>query len=452
MLTLPNDIMPIIGAFRQVFSERVWDWAQILLVGSILAPHIRTVTSALRVMGLSQDKQFQNFHRVLNRAKWSGLTASKILLGLLIAAFIASDVPLLLGADETLERRRGKHITAKSVFRDAVRSSKKHTVYSFGLRWISLMLLVPVPWSRRAWALPFLTVLAPSAKTNAAHGQRHKTSIDWIGQMIRVVRHWQPTRALVLVVDGGLAAVKLGWKCLRCAHPVTYISRLRFDAALHDRPGPQPKGKRGKKPAKGKRQLSLAKRLSAAETHWEKGDVPWYGGEQRSVEIATGTALWYTPGYAPLPLRWVIVRDPAGKFEPCALFGTDQNVGGWDILRWFILRWNVEVTFEEVRAQMGVETQRQWSALAIARTTPLLLGLFSLVTLLAHHLTINQSLPMRTAAWYGKAEPTYADAIALVRRHLWTSMKFVNSPAPTPSLVIPSTLFNGLLDTVCYAR
>jgi hypothetical protein len=163
MLTLPNDIMPVIGAFRQVFSERVWDWAQILLVGSILAPHMRTVTSALRVMGLSHDQQFQNFHRVLNRAKWSGLVASKILLGLLVAAFVFSGVPLVIGADETLERRRGKHIAAKSVFRDAVRSSKKHIVYSFGLRWVSLMLLVPVPWSSRAWALPFLTVLALSS-------------------------------------------------------------------------------------------------------------------------------------------------------------------------------------------------------------------------------------------------------------------------------------------------
>jgi len=452
MLTLPNDIMLIIGAFRQVFSERVWDWAQILLVGSILAPHIRTVVSALRVMGLSHDKQFQNFHRVLNRATWSGLVASKILLGLLVVTLVATGMPLIIGADETLERRRGKRITAKGVFRDAVKSSKKYTVYSFGLRWVSLMVLVPVPWSSRAWALPFLTVLAPSAKTNAANGKRHKTSLDWIGQMLRVVRRWQPTRAIVLVVDGGLAAVKVGWQCLRYASPVTYVSRLRFDAALHDGPEPQPKGKRGKKPAKGKRQPSLAKRLREAETHWEKGEVKWYGGEHRMVEITTGMALWYTPGYAPLPIRWVIVRDPLGAFEPCALFSTAQNVSGWEIVRWFILRWSVEVTFEEVRAHLGVETQRQWSALAIARTTPLLLGLFSLVTLLAHQLTVTQAFPVRTAAWYTKPEPTFADALALVRRHLWTSVKFVNSSAQTPSLVIPSTLFNGLLDTVCYAR
>jgi hypothetical protein len=451
MLTLPNDIMPIIGAFRQVFSERVWDWAQILLVGSILTPHIRTVTSALRVMGLSHAQQFQNFHRVLNRAKWSGLLASRILLGLLVAAFVTADVPLIIGADETLERRRGKHIKAKGVFRDAVRSSKKHSVYSFGLRWVSLMVLAPVPWSCRAWALPFLTVLAPSPKTDAANGKRHKTSLDWIGQIISLVRRWQPTRPIVLVVDGGLAAVKLGLKCLRFTQPVAYVSRLRFDAALYDWPEPQPKGKRGRKPLKGRRQSSLSQRLKDPPPPWEKREVKWYSGEQHLVELTTGTALWYTPSHSPLPIRWVIVRDPLGEFAPCALFSTDQNASGWDILRWFILRWNVEVTFEEVRAHLGVETQRQWSALAIERTTPMLLGLFSLITLLAHHLTVNQSFPTRTAAWYDKSKPTFADAIALVRRHLWTSMKFANSPAQTPSRVIPSTLFNGLLDTVCYA-
>ena len=248
MLILPNDIMPIIGAFRQVFSERMWDWAQILLVGSILTTHVRTVASVLRVMGLSQDKQFQNFHRVLNRAKWSGLLTSKILLGLLIATFLASGMPLIIGADETLERRQGKHIKAKGVFRDAVRSSKKHKVYSFGLRWVSMMVLVPVPWSSRAWALPFLTVLAPSEKTNTANGKRHKTSIDWIGQMIRIVRRWQPTQTIVLVVDGGLAAVKLGLTCSSYVYPVVYVSRLRFDAALYENPEPQPKGKRGRNP------------------------------------------------------------------------------------------------------------------------------------------------------------------------------------------------------------
>jgi hypothetical protein len=244
MLSLPAEIMQVLRPFAQAFSDRIWDWVQVLLVGAILAPGKRTVAAVLRVMGLSEERQFQNYHRVLNRATWSGLRLSQILLGLLIAAFVALGAPLIVAADETLERRKGRKIKQKGAFRDAVRSSKTRTVTSFGLRWVSMMLLVPVPWSQRVWALPFLTVLAPNEKTNLANGKRHKTSIDWLGQMIGVVRRWVPTRPIVLVVDGGLAAVKLGLCCARLAMPVTYVSRLRLDAVLHDPPPPAVAGGR----------------------------------------------------------------------------------------------------------------------------------------------------------------------------------------------------------------
>jgi DDE superfamily endonuclease len=451
MLSLPPEIMQVLRPFAQAFSERIWDWVQVLIVGAILAPGKRTVTAALRVMGLSDEQQFQNYHRVLNRAKWSGLRVSQILLGLLVAAFVATGAPLIIAADETLERRTGRKIKQKGAFRDAVRSSKTRTVTSLGLRWVSMMLLVPVPWSRRVWALPFLTVLAPSEKTNRANGKRHKTSIDWLGQMIRVVRRWFPTRPVVLVVDGALAAIKLGLQCARFAVPVTYISRLRLDAVLHDPPPPPVAGKRGPKPKKGKRQPSLQARVQDPTTVWEPCRVTWYGGVTRAVELATGTALWYTPGEDPLPIRWVLIRDPLGTFEPQALFATDLAVSAVEIVEWFVLRWSEEVTFQEARQHLGLETQRQWSAQAIARTTPVLLGLFSLVTLLAHRLTEGQALPVRTAAWYTKREATFADAIAVVRQHLWRTMKITNSTAKAEVVPIPSAVLHGLVDTLCYA-
>ena len=167
-------------------------------------------------------------------------------------------------------------------------------------------------------------------------------------------------------------------------------------------------------------------------------------------KLASGTALWYTPGYDPLPIRWVLVRDPLDEFEPCAFFATDQTAAPLQILTWFIMRWNVEVTFQEARLHLGVGTQRQWSDLAITRTTPALLGLFSLVTLLAHRLTEHQPFPVRSAAWYIKEEPTFSDAIALVRRHLWTKIKFANSPSDTELVQIPSPVLHGLVDSLCY--
>lgn len=450
MPILPADIMTIIQPFAQVFSERVWDWVQVLIAGAILAPGKRTVSAVLRVMGLSAERQYQNYHRVLNRAKWSGLQVSRIGLRLLVAAFVKPDEPVVLGVDETLERRRGKQIEARGIFRDAVRSSKTYTVYSSGLRWMSVMLLARVPWSQRVWGLPVLTALAPSRKTNRANGQRHKTSIDWIGQMIAALRRWLPQHKLVLVSDGALVAVKLGLRCAAFANPVTYISRLRLDAALYAAPEPQAPSKRGPKPKKGRRLPSLKQVLSNPLTRWTTCEIQWYGGKRRTIEMVSARALWYTPGHDPLPLRWVLVRDPKAAFAPTAFFATDPTVNPVQILTWFVKRWSLEVTFQEARTHLGFETQRQWSPLAIARTTPALLGLFSLVTLLAHHLTAHQPFPTRSAAWYRKLEPTFADTIALVRRHLWSSMKFTNSPTQTAPIPIPANVLHGLVDTLCY--
>jgi hypothetical protein len=305
MFTFPTEITTVIAPFAPLFSEAVWYYAQILLIGAILAPGKRTVSAVLYVLGQKDDRQYQNYHRVLNRAKWSSFTASKILLGLLVGAFVTGGVPVIIGADETLERRKGEKIKNKSVFRDAVRSSKKYTVHSFGLRWVSMMLIVAVPWSSRAWGLPFLTVAAPSEKTNEGHGKRHKTSIELIMQMIAVVRRWLPERAIVLVTDGGLTAVKLGLRCAKLAKPVTYVSRLRLDAQLYDKPPEQPEGKRGRKPKKGARQPSLQARLKNKDTKWTKFSIPWYSGKKYMIELVTGTSLWHTSGFDPLPIRWV---------------------------------------------------------------------------------------------------------------------------------------------------
>ena len=163
MLTMPSELTSLIVAFAPLFSKPVWAHVQVLIVGALLSPAKRTVTSALRVMGLSDEKHFQNYHRVLNRAVWSSLAASRILLSLLIHTFAPAGV-LVLGLDDTIERRRGERIRAKGIYRDPVRSSHSHFVKASGLRWLSLMLLVEIPWAGRVWALPFLTCLCPSER------------------------------------------------------------------------------------------------------------------------------------------------------------------------------------------------------------------------------------------------------------------------------------------------
>lgn len=449
MLILPAEIMVVLHHFSPVFSERIWDWVQVLVVGGILTPNRRTVTNVLRIMGLSGEKQFQNYHRVLNRARWSGLDASRILLGLLVSAFGGAGRPLIVAADETLERRRGKCIRARGHFRDPVLSSEKHSIASEGLRWVSMMLLVKLPWSERVWALPFLTLLAPHHKTNRALGKRHKTSIDWVQQMTSQVRRWLPDHPLILLTDGGLIAVRLGLRCAHYAHPVTFVSRLHLNIRLFDPPLPS---KRKNAAAVGQRQDTLEKRLTDPASAWTRQTIRWYGGKQRRIEWVTGTALWQTPSQpkSPLPIRWVLVRDPLGSFKAAAFCCTDLTVSAEQIIAWYVLRWNVEVTFEEARTHLGLETQRQWSDRAIARTTPSLLALYALVVLLAHHLTLDQALPTRSAAWYAKSEPTFSDVMAFVRRYLWQHVQFPNPLRNTRLVPLPSSVLDTLLEALCY--
>ncbi|TMF41710.1 MAG: transposase, partial [Chloroflexi bacterium] len=379
-MDLPKKIIHVLRSFEGVFSQRVWQWAKVLLIGAILAPGERTVTAILRVMGLWDEQQFQKYHRVLNRAKWSSRAVSRILLLLLIQLFVPATAPVVVGIDETIERRRGSKIAARGIYRDPVRSSKEFFVKTSGLRWISMMLLTPIPWARRVWALPFLTVLAPSQRYHEQRGKKHKTITDWARQMIGQVHRWLPDRALVIVADGSYAVLEFLANVLRLPL-VTIVTRMRLDAALYDPAPARQAGKKGRPAVKGKRQPTLTKRLADPETVWQTASVCWYGGITRSVELATGVALWYHAGVPPVPIRWVLVRDPQGKFASQAVLCTDQSADPVQILEWFVMRWPVEVTFHEVRTHLGVETQRQWSDLAIVRTTPALLGLFSLVTI-----------------------------------------------------------------------
>lgn len=449
MLTLPSELTSLIVGFAPLYSKPVWKHAQVLLVGAILAPGKRTVTSALRVCGLSREKHFQNYHRVLNRARWSSLEAGRILLGLLIESF-APEGALVFALDDTIERRRGELIAAKGIYRDPVRSSHSHFVKASGLRWLSLMLTVRVPWAERVWALPVLTALCPSERYYEKRGREHKKLTTWARQMLLQVKRWVPGREVVVAADSSFAALELLSAVRR---EVTVITRLRLDAALYEpMPARRPR-QNGRPRLKGARLPTLATVLEDEQTAWARQTVAgWYGGAAREVEVASDTAVWYHTGKPAVPVRWVLVRDPLSEFKPQALLSTDLESEPVEMLEWFVRRWQVEVTFEEARAHLGMETQRQWSDKAIARATPAVLALFSLVTVLAHHRDGGkQELCVRQAAWYVKRRPTFADALAAVRRRLWREVGFRASYPEADSVKVERALLEHLTDVLCYA-
>jgi hypothetical protein len=450
MPTPSPEIIAVLQCFAPVFTKPTLAHACTLVYGALLTSGARTVASALRAVGLAHCRQFTTYHRVLNRARWSPLALSRRLLALLVATFLPAGAPLVLLVDETLERRRGSQIAWKSRFRDPLRASPGRPVTTPALRWLNVSLLVPMPWSQRPWALPFLTLPAPAPATSAKLGKRHRTLVGLAALALRLVRRWQPDRALTLVGDGGYAAIALGHACRHRPGTVRLVSRLRLDAVLHAPPAPRQPGQRGPTPKKGARLPQLAAHLVDPTTAWQRVTLPWYGGHTQVLDLISGTALWYHPGQVPLPIRWVLLRDPAGKEAPTALFSTDQAALPEQVVGWFVGRWNIEVTFEEARTHLGLETQRQWTTRAIGRTTPCLLGLVSLVTVLAYRLH-GAALPVRQAAWYPKREATFSDALAAVRRALWGRPQSTMSSVAPDELHFPGPWWDCLSDAAAYA-
>lgn len=445
------EFMSMMIAFAPLFSQRVWPQALTLVMGALLAPGKRTVSQVLRVMGLADEPQFQRYHRVLNRAVWSSRQASRILLSLLVRTFAADGV-IVMGLDDTIERRWGKRIAARGIYRDPVRSSQAHVVKTSGLRWLSLMLLVPIPWAQCVWALPFLTVLAPSERYNQQQGRRHKALTDWARQMLVQVRRWLGHRPMVVVADSSFAALDFLASVSHLPNPVHVVTRLRLDAALYEPAPPRDAHTIGRPRKVGLRLPTLKTRLEDATTRWQSLTLEgWYGQQTYTLEWVSQTAVWYHTGRPPVPIRWVLVRDPLGQLEPQAFLCTDLEVTPAQILLWFRQRWQVEVTFQEVRAHLGVETQRQWSDLAILRTTPALLSLFSLVVLLTQRLHPQFTFPLPHTAWYIKQHPTFADALAFVRRYLWASRLFQTSQDDLEYVKVPRPIFDTWTELLCHA-
>ncbi len=442
---VPPVLVSLMAAFRGFFTAPVWDHVLVLVMGAILTPGKRTVSAVLRIMGLSQAADFALYHHVLSQAHWDSRAIARKLLSLILERLLLAE-PIIIGIDDTIERRWGQKIAARGIYRDPVRSSHGHFVKASGLRWLSFMTMVPLPWTTRRWALPFLTILAPSERYNDTHGRRHKTMVDWARQGILQIRRWLPDQLIVIVADSSFAAIEL---IAAVRRHVCFVTRLRLDANLFEPPPARRPGQRGRTAKKGRKLPKLTQVLTNPATVWTTIIMPeWYGGKRCRLDITSATAIWYHGGLPPLPIRWVLVRDPVGIRKPQAFLSTDLNATPAAILGWYVHRWSMETTFQETREHLGVETQRQWSSLAIARTTPALLGLFSLITLWAAE--AKAALHPRTAAWYVKDDPTFSDAIATVRRVLWAVPNLSTSRINPENVEIPAALLQRLIEAVCY--
>ena len=420
MSNLPSSILHILLPFATIFSlKKTFFKATVLMMGSLLCRGGVTVCSALRAVGLSAEKNFCCYHRLLNRDNWDLFAGAKILLLLLLKVFPQKGA-MTFAINDTLERRRGKKINAKGWFKDPIQSNNGKVVTSTGLRWMPVMLLTPIAFVGRVFALTFLTVLVPSEKKQKELGKRHRSPQRRASQVVCLLRRWFRHSQLRLVVDAGYACIELARQCIR--QNVTLVTRLRVNARLFELP-PSRTGKKGRPRQKGSR-LNLRKK--AQTLSWTQHVVKGYKGVEATREVAEFVCLWApTGGGRPIRVRIVLSRDPLDiEGALFALLTTDMEIPAREVVECYILRWNQEVTHREVREHLGMETQRQWSDRAIARTTPLIFALHSLVFVIASHL--HHLLPLQAAqsSWYNKESLTFSDLLhavrGVLREHLFT--------------------------------
>lgn len=428
MIKLPSGFQDTISYFSCAFRKDVWPKAQLLLTGAIICPGSRTVCNVLRSVGLRWERNFPKYHRVLSQDKWSAKKLSGVLLGLIVNRFIPKGECIVFGLDDTIERRWGPKINKRGIYRDPVRSTKSHFVKCSGLRWLSLMVLIHLPWLQAGvyWALPVLTVLCPSERFYTSRGKDVKKLTDWAAQVLSWLSRKSVAlqRPVYLTGDGSFATFELFVRAQEVG--VGMIARMKLNSRLyHLPPKKYPEGKRGPKPPVGKRLLRMDKRVTDKRIKWKKVIFSeWYGRANKEMMITSGVAIWRQSNSTLVKIKWVLIKDPQGILEPVLLGCTDFDLVDEKVVCFFVRRWRVEVTFEEVRRHLGVETQRQWSDLAIERTTPCLMALFSIVCLLADRLNTQQPIKPNATAWYRKTHITFSDALAAVRLEILRKTKF----------------------------
>jgi hypothetical protein len=416
MLVVPAAAQPLVESIRGVFTRPTLSRFLVLMSGLIVTMGRRTVSRALRVMEPHLQGHWCNYHRLYSQARFSMWRLAAALVRQVVAMLPASGAVILI-VDDTVQQKNGEKVWAKGAHRDARRSSRSHTRVKFGHKWLVMCVLVKLPGMNRPWALPVLCGLCRSEKTAGKTGRRPKSPSQMSLQLLMQMMRWFPNRRFILLGDSRAVSHRVACFAYRHRDRVTLISRLRADANLYDAPRNRGAKKGRKKPSPRKQIERLPRRTDT---------VAWYGSSRRQVTHASDTALWYSiHGRQVVPIRWVcVLGDPKLNMEEAYFYSTDSSLPAQRIIEHYAMRWNIEVTFEESRALLGLETTRHWCRQSVLRVTPILLGLFTAVSLIWKELSRTGKGDPQPQRWsqtpcYRKGEMTFADALYWVREDLW---------------------------------
>jgi hypothetical protein len=429
---LPAPVHAVFEPLAPALTRPTYHRFVLLALAAILTVGGRTVANLLRLLGALAPGHSSSYHRLLSHRRWPSRRLARRYIAAVLARF-APHGPVALAGDDTGTEHPGAQVYGKGCHRDPVRSTHGFTAYRWGHKWVVLALLVGFRFCRRRWALPLMVALnRPAEKQKQKQKESspkpkpqraHKTPVELLGQMLRILMRWFPDRTFACAADGNYAAHELAE--LAAAHPrrLTFVSQFDDNANLFEPPPPyagqgrpRVKGKELPKPAQVVRETPKPAVLTVA----------WYGGERRRVEVVTGSGWWYQSGRPLIQVRGVFVRDRTGTHRDEYFFTTDVMMSPQAVIETYTGRWSIETTFQEARSYLGLETTRGWSRNTVLRAEPSLFALYTVVAWLDAELPARYRL-VRGLDWLGKSDVTFSDAITAVRRWLWVEGIF----APT---------------------
>jgi hypothetical protein len=447
-MLLPKAAEPLLSRFSIAFTRPTFQRALLLFVGFMLTSGRHTVTRALWAARMLCRGHFSDYHRVFCRARWSLWPLGRVLAAMVLE-LVPRDQPVLCPVDDTCAQHRGKDVYGKGRHRDTCRSTRTHNVWVWGHCWVVLAVNVKFPFASRPWALPVLCALYRTRETNRQEGRRHKTPSVLARQLVATLMHWFPHRRFILLGDGHYAGHALARFCWRHRRRLTLVSSLHPRAHLCQAPPPRRPGQMGRRRVRGDK-LPHPQDAVATATR-KRSSVGWYGGRKRRVEFVSRTAHWYKATEGLVPIRWVFVHDLEGTHEDRYFYSTDPTLSPSRVISLYTGRWSIEVTFQEAKQHLGLASPRNRKDKSVLRTAPCLLGLFSVVALLFHRHTRGRAARPRTYPWYAKAEVTFSDALADVRRMLWRETVFTGSGHNAPLKKLAPKTRNALLDQLSVA-
>jgi len=443
MSTVAAQALPVLALFAPACTPPTFLRLQLLAVAAVLTTGRRTVANLLRTLGHRAPGAPSSYHRALSQAHWSGLRLAALLTRLLLRRFWPAGTVALVG-DDTVSAHPGKKVYGKARHRDPVRSSHSYTAWRWGHKWVVLAVLVRFPFATRPWALPVLVALYRSPQDNQKRRRPHKTPAQVMQLLLRLVLRWFPDRSFRFAGDAGFGSHDMAQFAHQARGRLHLVSKLHPRANLYEPPPPvlgkRPNGRPRQKGAK----LPSPQEVVTAGAPRQRHNVAWYGGGRRDVAVVSGVGHWYKGGAGLVPLRWVFVHDLSGTHRDEYFYTTELALAPPEVIEHYARRWNIETTFAEMRAYLGLETTRGRCAKTVLRAEPCLFGLYSVVALWYEQLPAEaQAGP--GVAWEGKGALTFSDAIMAVRRWLWTDWVFATGGHDDAFAKLPEPLRRAIL-------